>query len=107
MLLVQCVIFLVDCDCNSPAVGETCFPLQFNDGIDRGFGGDCFPFLRSFLVLNTSCDANAPREQLNSITAYVDASQVYGSEDELALRLRDRTPAPYFGRGTKNSITLN
>ena len=101
---VQCTIskffqFLeVSCECSNP-VGEVCFPLQFNDGIDRGFGGDCFPFLRSFLVLNTSCDANAPREQLNSITAYVDASQVYGSEDELAERLRDHTPAAEFGRG--------
>lgn len=31
------------------------------------------------------------REQINSLTAYLDAGQVYGSEDGLAKELRDLT----------------
>ena len=38
-------------------------------------------------------------EQLNSLTAWVDASQVYGSSLEEANALRDHTDPDDFGRG--------
>ena len=37
------------------------------------------------------CDPYPIYEQINSITSFVDASMVYGSEEERALELRQRT----------------
>ena len=50
---------------------------------------DCIPFFRSA----PSCpqNKNKVRNQINALTSFVDASMVYGSEDALALRLRNQT----------------
>ena len=49
---------------------------------------DCLDFSRSVAY----CEGNTPkREQINEITAFVDASNVYGSDDESALSLRALT----------------
>ena len=45
-------------------------------------------------------------EQLNSLTAWVDASQVYGSSVEEANALRDHTDPDDFGRGIRLLIYL-
>ena len=45
-------------------------------------------------------------EQLNSLTAWVDASQVYGSSLEEANALRDHTDPDDFGRGIRLLIYL-
>lgn len=55
----------------------------------------CIPAFRSapvcgtgFSAYNFGGEANK-REQINALTAYLDLSQVYGSEDKLAQSLRD------------------
>lgn len=48
-----------------------------------GNGDVVIPLARSFHV-----EVDGPREQVNFITAYIDASNVYGSDDERALALR-------------------
>ena len=45
-------------------------------------------FNRSIYDLNTGTDFNNPREQENEITAWIDASNVYGSDDIRATALR-------------------
>ena len=50
---------------------------------------DCIPFFRS----SPACTQSniTIRNQINSLTSFVDASMVYGSEDPLATRLRNLT----------------
>lgn len=57
----------------------------------------CIPAFRSAPVCGTGYSAynfgGEPnkREQINALTAFLDLGQVYGSEEKLALRLRDLT----------------
>ena len=51
------------------------------------FGQRCMEFVRSMPAPRTSCNFG-PREQVNQITAWIDGSNVYGSEDEEARKLR-------------------
>ncbi|KAI4532969.1 hypothetical protein MG293_015988 [Ovis ammon polii] len=50
---------------------------------------DCIPFFRS----SPACTHSniTIRNQINALTSFVDASMVYGSEDTLAMRLRNLT----------------
>ncbi len=46
------------------------------------------PFTRSLYDSSTGTDTDNPRQQLNEITGWIDASNVYGSEEERATALR-------------------
>src|SRR5262245_64000056 len=59
-------------------------PVPANDPV---FTGD-IPFNRSKSVPGTGTDPSNPRQQPNEITAFIDASQVYGSSDAVANALR-------------------
>ena len=91
-----------DCPPGCTIETDRCVPIPIPSD-DQDFGtvfGDptigpvCHPFARSI----PACDKPpmtqlGPRQQINAITSWIDASQVYGSSQELQDRLRDgRTP---------------
>lgn len=73
-----------------------CFPIQVPQSDQRIRNRTCLGFARSSATCNTGqtsifFNTLAPREQLNAITAFIDASNVYASNVTEALNLRDTT----------------
>ncbi|XP_066271799.1 peroxidasin-like [Branchiostoma lanceolatum] len=74
-----------------------CFPIPIPDDdprIDNVLDKACMPFTRSSAVCGTGETSTIfnkfkPREQINQITSFIDASMVYGSTSEVAESLRD------------------
>uniref|UniRef100_A0A8I3Q2P6 Lactoperoxidase n=1 Tax=Canis lupus familiaris TaxID=9615 RepID=A0A8I3Q2P6_CANLF len=71
-----------------------CFPIVIPGADPRGTRAPCMFFARSSPVCGsgvTSLVMNSvyAREQINQLTAYIDASNVYGSSDRESLVLRD------------------
>ncbi|XP_065146252.1 myeloperoxidase-like [Paramisgurnus dabryanus] len=86
----------LNCD-ESCERSEPCFPIQVPKTDSRLSPSSCIPVFRSSPACgsgNTAYmfggSANV-REQINSLTAFLDAGQVYGAEDGLAKDLRDLT----------------
>ncbi|CAG5867394.1 unnamed protein product [Menidia menidia] len=86
----------VNCDESCEKV-EPCIPIPIPPGDTRRPSGpdSCIPAFRSapvcgtgFTALNFGGETNK-REQINSLTAFLDLGQVYGSEEKLALYLRN------------------
>ncbi|XP_067656962.1 peroxidase-like [Haliotis asinina] len=71
---------------SSPSTRPQCFPIDIPQP-DRRFTSTCMNFVRSVQIENADCEA-VPVEQLNQITAFIDASQVYGSSQEEQDTLR-------------------
>lgn len=82
-------------ECNSTCENQSpCFPIMTPPGDPRIQHHRCLGVTRSSAVCGTgetSVFYGYPthREQLNELTAYIDASQVYGSTPALARHLRD------------------
>ncbi|XP_039531388.1 eosinophil peroxidase-like isoform X3 [Pimephales promelas] len=76
---------------------EPCFPIPAPPGDQRLRPASCLPFFRSSPACGSGNTAymfgGVPKvqEQINSLTAFLDAGQVYGAEDGLAKGLRDLT----------------
>ncbi|XP_075450672.1 myeloperoxidase [Ascaphus truei] len=79
--------FLQGVDCDVSCVREPpCFPLRIPPNDPRIRNNDCIPLFRS----SPACKKGSPvREQMNILTSYIDASQVYGSTNQLATLLRN------------------
>ena len=80
--------------CNTTA--EHCFNIKISHD-DPQFGSaqsdpklrrDCLPFVRSAPTHQYSSDSLFPREQFTTVTSYMDASNVYGTSEYQAQRLR-------------------
>ena len=69
--------------------GLPCFPIQIPENDPRFQKQKCMNFVRSAATCRSGVNVTAPRQQINQITSYIDASNVYGSSDEEAKRLRD------------------
>uniref|UniRef100_A0AAQ5YZW9 Myeloid-specific peroxidase n=1 Tax=Amphiprion ocellaris TaxID=80972 RepID=A0AAQ5YZW9_AMPOC len=76
---------------------EPCIPIPIPPRDPRLSNEECIPSFRSapacgtgFSAYNFGGEPNK-REQVNALTAFLDLSQVYGSEDKLALFLRNLT----------------
>jgi len=54
-----------------------------------------------------STSSSSPRQQMNSITAFLDASAVYGSDETRALALRTLTGGRLLTSGDDNLLPLN
>ncbi|XP_029468653.1 myeloperoxidase-like [Rhinatrema bivittatum] len=81
--------FLRGLDCDHSCVkAPPCFPLKIprNDPRIRN-QNDCIPMFRSA----PACTVGPVREQINVLTAFMDSSQVYGSDDRLASILRNNS----------------
>ena len=75
-----------------------CFAIPVPASDQRVRGQSCLGFHRSSATCNTGTTSIffktfAPRQQLNALTSYIDGSQVYGSSQNLAERLRDLSHA--------------
>ncbi|TSM12519.1 Eosinophil peroxidase [Bagarius yarrelli] len=84
----------IDCD-DSCDRSEPCFPIQIPRDDPRLPSNSCLPVFRSAPTCGSGNGAymfgGVPqvREQINALTSYLDAGQLYGSEDTLAQELRN------------------
>ncbi|KAM8977094.1 myeloperoxidase [Pelodytes ibericus] len=82
--------FLKRIDCDISCAREApCFPLRIPPNDPRiANRSDCIPMFRS----SPACVQGSPiREQMNVLTSYIDASQVYGSTNRVASALRNNS----------------
>ncbi len=66
---------------------EEDFNISVPDGDEFFPDGSVINFSRS--IFDPETGTSTPREQINEITTWIDASNVYGSDDELAQSLRE------------------
>ena len=77
MFCVTAAYFGITC-CPTPGtykkLHDECFPITIPEGDDffAGFGQNCMEFVRSMAAPRRDCTIGY-REQLNEITAYIDA----------------------------------
>ncbi|XP_047601143.1 LOW QUALITY PROTEIN: thyroid peroxidase [Lutra lutra] len=76
-----------------------CFPIQLPSNASGSAGGSCLPFYRSSAACGTgmqgaffgNLSSANPRQQMNGLTSFLDASTVYGSSPALEKQLRNWT----------------
>ncbi|XP_074526405.1 eosinophil peroxidase-like [Halichoeres trimaculatus] len=87
----------IDCD-QSCERTEPCFPIEIPDNDPRleRHSEECIPFFRSTAACGSGntghiFGASTVRQQMNTLTAFIDLGQVYGSDDAKARFLRNLT----------------
>ena len=103
-----------ECPLESCEVTEECCPIPVvtNPDGDPTFGDQkCLFFPRSIPSCNFEKGKHGPREQFNALTPYIDASNVYGSSEEVANALRKFSGGrllvgPPHAPGAKPSLPL-
>lgn len=70
-------------------------------------GEEVILFNRAFFDHDTGTSAADPRQQENEITAWIDGSNVYGSDDERALALRVSADSPFLASSAGNLLPFN
>ncbi|XP_061577700.1 LOW QUALITY PROTEIN: thyroid peroxidase [Cololabis saira] len=84
--------FKTGADCSQTCIRDTpCFPIQIPPSDPRNGLQSCMPFFRSAPSCGAGVPPHRPREQLNAISSFVDASMVYGSSAGLASALRNHS----------------
>ncbi|XP_017269115.1 eosinophil peroxidase [Kryptolebias marmoratus] len=85
----------VNCE-DTCANTEPCFPIKFpaNDPRLQSSLKECMPFFRSSPACGSGntghiFGASTIRQQINTLTSYIDVGQVYGSDDAKVRLLRD------------------
>jgi peroxidase len=73
----------------------------------EGAGSGVIPFNRSLYDHSTGIDIDNPRQQINEITAWIDASNVYGSDSERALALRTKDGTGRLKTSEGNLLPFN
>ncbi|XP_052566883.1 peroxidasin isoform X2 [Culex pipiens pallens] len=73
-----------------------CYPIEIPDGDPRVHNRRCIDFVRSSAVCGSGMTSIffgtvQPREQINQLTSFIDASQVYGYSENFARELRNLT----------------
>ncbi|EDX70597.1 Animal haem peroxidase superfamily [Coleofasciculus chthonoplastes PCC 7420] len=77
-----------DIDLTDPPEGAEPLPIIVPENDLTFTPGSEIPFNRNVAAPGTGTDSNNPRQQVNAITAYIDGSNVYGSDIERANFLR-------------------
>lgn len=87
----------IDCD-KSCERTEPCFPIQIpeHDPRFRNHSEECIPFFRSTATCGSGNNGHnfgisTVRQQMNTLTSFIDLGQVYGSDEAKARFLRDLT----------------
>ncbi|XP_022833229.1 peroxidasin-like [Spodoptera litura] len=85
----------VDCK-KTCAYAAPCFPIDVPPNDPRVTNRRCIDFIRTSAVCGSGMTSVLfgtlqPREQINQLTSFIDASQVYGFEKSVAEDLRDLT----------------
>nr|CAD7448788.1 unnamed protein product [Timema bartmani] len=77
------------CSVNFSDFHPECFPIRLpeRDPVYGRAGDKCQEYARSASAPRTGCTLG-PREQLNQVTSFMDASMVYGSSNEQVSQLR-------------------
>ena len=77
----------------APHAGGEPFDIEVPAGdpyfAPEGTGDQVIPFARSNFDESTGTDSSNPRQQTTEITAWVDGSMIYGSDDETSASLRE------------------
>lgn len=73
-----------------------CYPIEVPPNDPRVKNRRCIDLVRSSAICGSGMtsvffDSIQPREQINQLTSFIDASQVYGYSEELAQELRNLT----------------